>query len=233
MDESRFGDFKWRKPRLVPSLLEGLDARFFLEEYKKLIDEGEEALDVLKPNEKTGVIEGSNPFAVIFTNHILRSSGIRTATPREIESFLQQEVIEPSRVHTDTGIFLRAPEDRRNGDIAKSLYEQVTQRGIETPVLIPLTSLDIVFEEGSQYGFKLRLLPDAVTIPTHNLRAGNFSECNTGGIPIIRESGDRIVYADDSGVARYRNVGRDVVVQGGSFEGSSKAGRIIIVKEFN
>jgi len=224
-----FNDFKWKKPRVVPSFIEGGDARLFLREFNERANRynNPEALKVLSFDSEKGIVVGSNPFAVVLTNEILRT-GITTATPRQIEYFLESG-LHPSMIHADTALYLTGL-DRTNSFVAESLNRQIRERGFKESVLIPLTSLDL-FEEKDQLGFKLR--EDAEIIRTEFLEPGTFSQLNNDGVP-IRGKGNRILYANsDSGLKRYRHIGKDISVESGSLLGSSPVGKIIIVKEFN
>ncbi len=141
------------RPPMVSQIgfLEGDFGEAFLKEYQGRVKtdyNGNSVLDVLKYED--GVVKGSNPFAVVLANQILRQEGLRTATQADLEKVLRTGALNFKGTYQNTSLVLRTEEDNdydKNTPLAKNLAKQLKARGIkfgpENPVMIPLTGLEI------------------------------------------------------------------------------------------
>ena len=152
-------------PSFIPQIgfLEGDFGKDFMDEYKRMMEtdyKGSSKLNVLKYDE---VVRGSNPFAVVLANQILRQEGLRTATQADLEKALRIGW-NLRGTYEDTGLVLITEEDQdysRNTPLAKDLGSQLKERGIKfspkNPVVIPLTGLKLEnADNGYGLTFKLR-----------------------------------------------------------------------------
>ncbi|MEK9207277.1 MAG: hypothetical protein AAB922_02265 [Patescibacteria group bacterium] len=165
------------KPFEIPSFIlqigfmEGDFGRAFLEEYYRRVKadyKGNSVLDVLKY--ENDVVKGSNSFAVVLANQILRQEGLRTATQADLEKALKAGALNLRGTYEDTGLVLMAYADRdndRNNPLIKDLANQIRAKGIKfnskNPVIIPLTGLELQIADKyhNDYGLTFRLREDA------------------------------------------------------------------------
>src|SRR3989344_8991572 len=78
-------------------LLKGQFGKDFLQEYNGRVKrdyDNVSALKVLSFDDSKDQVVGSNPFAVVLANQILKPMGIRTATQAELEQILNQGTID-------------------------------------------------------------------------------------------------------------------------------------------
>src|SRR3989344_3254851 len=88
--------------------LQGDFGRAVLEEYQgrmKADYNNARALNVLSSSDN--LIVGSNPFAVVLVNQIIRGQGLRTATPAELERVLRVNALSLEGTYEDSVLVLR------------------------------------------------------------------------------------------------------------------------------
>jgi len=185
----------------VPGFLSGDFGRDFSEEYQGRMktDFGNaNVLNVLKDG------KGSNPYAVVLANQILRQVGLRTATPADIERILRQKSLDLSGVYVDTGLVLRS-EDEPNEYLAKDLIRQLGEQKL--PVMIPLVGLDLRVDSNAPNGLAFNVREDAEIVYDEilNSECGNFDSDDVDektGLPQKLKGGDRYFYTRNSGLSR-------------------------------
>jgi hypothetical protein len=225
-------------PQNIPQagFLEGNFGKAFLDEYQGRVKadyKDASALNVLRYD--SGVVKGSNPFAVVLANQILRQEGLRTSTQADLEKALRIKALELRGTYEDTGLVLRS-EDEPNTYLAKDLMNQVKARNKkqELPVMIPLTGLELRADSNSPHSLAFNLLEGAEIIyaPILN-KLGNFNSEDIDeitGLPKQTGQGNRTLYTRDSGLSRlylyrylYLNSNYDYLADSGD------GGRVVVV----
>ena len=215
MVETKTYDFNWQfpKPMVVATLLDGERMTDFLSEYNGRVDRdfnGNKNLKVYSLID--GVITGSNPFAVVLTNQIFGSQGIRTATPSDIARIIEGEIINLRRNYVDHSLVLRTQKDSynpNNDSLIAYLGNQLASRGLEfsadVPLIIPLNGLELELADNS-YGLTFKLREDAkiyeAPVLSNKNNGKRFSRADENGIPILDGAGDKVVYTRDDGLSR-------------------------------
>jgi hypothetical protein len=201
-------------PEFIPQagFLEGDFGKAFLEEYNGIVSadyNDNSNLNVL--SYRDNVVKGSNPFAVVLANQILRQEGLRTATQADLEKALKIGW-DLRGTYEDTGLVLRTEEDdyAKNTPLAKDLASQVKARDIKfsskNPVMIPLIGLELETAD-NQYGLTFKLKEDAEVYEAPILnKKGSFDSKDINekiGLPKkLSSSGDRTLYTRDFGLSR-------------------------------
>lgn len=162
------------------------------------------ALNVL--NYSDNVVTGSNPFAVVLVNQIVRENGMRTATPSDIEKALQAGV-NLNGTYEDTALVLRSKDDP-NSYLAKNVADQISARQkLKSPIMVPLAGFDLVKDTSSPHSLAFKLREDAQIIyaPILN-KDGNFTseaiDLETGLPKKVGTDGNRHLYVGSSGLSR-------------------------------
>jgi len=215
----------------------------FLEEYYRRVqaDYGSaSALNVL--SYRDGVVIGSNTFAVVHANQILREEGLRTATQADLEKALRTNALELRGTFEDTGLVLRSEEDKysKNTPIARDVARQITARGgmfsPENPVMIPLIGLELETAD-NHYGLTFRLREDAEVYEAPVLRKnGEFNSEDINektGLPRkTRSSGSRSLYTSDNGLSGlFLDDVLDLLSGKWDLGYSNDNGRVVVVRE--
>jgi len=232
-------------PKFIPQagFLEGDFGKAFLKEYNGRVKTDYNTnsnLNVLKYNDN--VVKGSNPFAVVLTNQILKQDGLGTATQADLERILRINALDLRGFYEDTALILRS-EDEPNKYLAKNLVEQVKSKFIflalrkkvgKTPIVIPLNGLELVNDSNSPYGltFKLTDKSELIYVPILNGKnhGKSFSETGKYGLPEKLGEGNRILYTRDLGLSRlYLDVDLGLGSYGRSLDDSSDSGRVVVV----
>jgi len=190
------------------------------------------ALNVL--NYSNDVVNGSNPFAVVLVNQIIRENGMRTVTPSDIEKALQAGV-NLSGTYEDTALVLRSKDDP-NSYLAKNVADQISLRQkLKSPVMVPLAGFDLVKDASSPHGlaFKLRDEAQIIYAPVLN-KDGNFTsediDLETGLPKKVGTKGNRHLYVRDSGLSgRYLIWSLDLWSDNVDLAGSNSGGRVCFV----
>ncbi len=225
-------------PEVIPvaNYLTGDFGKEALGEYKERASEdynNNRYLTVL--NFQDNVVKGSNPFAVILMNQVLAQEGIRTATPADLELILRTNALNLRNQYEDSALVLRSTDDP-NKYLAKDLEQQLKARGkVKYPLMIPLTSLELINDDNSNYKLTFKLRESSVIIYASQLAHENngkrFSETDEQGLPIFDLSGSRILYTRDSGLSRLGlggNLGLGSLWDG--LDDSSAGGRVVAVR---
>ena len=125
--------------------LEGDFGREFLQEYNRRVEEeygNNQVLRVL--TQEDNLVKGSNPFAVVLANQILREGGLRTATQPDLEMALISSALQLRETSVDTGLVLRSETDPNKylaSDLAKQLRARSVHPQFEYPILVDLKDL--------------------------------------------------------------------------------------------
>src|SRR3989304_9360456 len=111
--EKRLPQFKGKAlveiPENIPQagFLEGDFGKAFLDEYKGRVKSdynGNSKLDILRYGDN--IVKGSNPFAVVLANQILRQEGLRTASQADLEKALRVGTLNLIGTYEDTALVL-------------------------------------------------------------------------------------------------------------------------------
>jgi len=160
------------------------------------------ALGVLEYS--SGVVKGSNPYAVVLVNQILNENGMRTVTPADLEKALQAG-FNLSGTYEDSALVLRS-KDEPNSYLAKNLADQIGLRQkVKYPIMIPLNGFELITDPHAPQGLAFKLRDDAEIIyaPILN-KQGNFTSENIDlrtGLPKKVGEGNRFLYARNSGLS--------------------------------
>ena len=231
-------------PEFSPQIgfLGGDFGKAFLEEYlgrTKVDYEGNRVLNILKYD--NGIIKGSNPFAVVLANQILRQNGLRTATHADLERALKVSALSLRGTYEDTGLVLISEEDRdhsTNTYLAKDLAKQVKARGIKfspkNPAVIPLTGLELQTTQDNDYVLTFKLREDAEVYEAPILSEdGQFNSEDIDektGLPRKLGQGSRTLYVIDSGLSRLcLNGDLDLYSYSRYLDNSGDDGRVVVV----
>jgi len=225
-------------PKEIPSagFLVGDFGKEFLKEYNgkaKADYSNNSNLQVLNYDDK--IVKGSNDFAVVLANQILRQEGLRTATQADLEKILKINALDLRGTYKDSGLVLRS-EDGANKYLAQNLAKQLRARNKKTrfPVAINLADLELVNDKDSNYGlaFKLTERANPIYAPILN-KPGNFNSEDIDektGLPKQTKGGNRILYTRKDGLSglcllRDLNLGSN----GGDLASSDSGGRVVAV----
>lgn len=217
-----------------------------LKEYYKRVDseyEGNNALKVLFYDQENKVIEGSNPFAVILVNNIIKESdnNLRVAKPIDLERIIEVSPLDLREHFEDTALILRGTnkyEKNESKIIAKRLYKQIKARHGKPslPVMIPLSGLNLVKDKDSKYKLNFEINKDTEIIYAPQFRENNFtfSRTNSKGLPVPDFNGKRKVITPiwNDGIQRLfldDNLQLDTSSDG--LLNSDSRDRIIIIKD--
>ena len=227
-------------PAFIPSanFLEGDFGKAVLEEYQgraKADYANASALNVLSYD--NGVINGSNPFAVVLVNQIIGQEGLRTANQADLERVLRVNALPLRGQYEDSALVLRS-EDNPNEYLAKNLMVQIKARNpkAEMPAMVPLSGLELVADLNSPHklGFKLKENAQVFYDLSILNKDGNFSSEDIDvsiGLPKkTGDNGNRHLYTRNSGLSRLYLYGYlGVVSDSGSLAGSYGDGRVVVV----
>lgn len=166
-------------PADIPqAFLEGEFGRAVLDEYKGRVMAKYEDNRVLRVSNYEGsplnnnpdnLVIGSNPFAVVLVNEIIREQGLRTATQADLERILKANVLDLRGGYgryADSALILRS-ENEPNSYLAKKLAKQLKEvlgREYKLPIMINLCDIELEKDKNSNYGLAFRLREDAKPI---------------------------------------------------------------------
>lgn len=227
-------------------LTEGTNFRFLerdkdetvLEEYNQRISKdykGASALKVLSFADN--VLKGSNPFAFVLLNKILRNRGEWVARQVDLEKCLRENALDLKGTYGDSGLVLRS-DGEPNQYLARDLINQVKQKGsLQYPLMIPLEELDLRYDANSPHNLSFQLTGLTELIYTPQLDKANhlkkFNHSDEKGLPVFEDSGSRTLYSNEAGglcrLVRDRDL--DLYARGGSLAGSVGGGRVIVCAE--
>ncbi len=209
-----------------------------LQEYNGRAEKDYNNSDALKVLSYDGVVKGSNPFAVVLVNQIIRKQGLRTATQADLEKILKTNAINLRGFYEDSALVLRS-EDNPNPYLANHLLGQAEQKLKmnlkKMPLMIPLNGLELVNDSNSPYNLAFKLREDAEIIHTPILNKANsdFSSENINeetGLPRKLGEGNRRLCTRNSGLSRlylYRYL--DLDSSGDDLADSGGDGRVVVV----
>ena len=159
--------------------------------------------------ESNGLVVGSNPFAVVLADQILREEKLRVATQADLEKALRLQTLDLSGTYEDTGLVLRSeayPNSYLAGDLTKQLRARDPK--VQYPVLLNPRDLSLRLDAASPYDLAFKLREDASPVYALVLNSPNgskFSSLNideSTGLPKQVGEGDRVLYTRDSGLSR-------------------------------
>ncbi len=223
--------------------LEGDFGKAFLEEYNGRVSadyNDNSNLNVLRYD--NNVVKGSNPFAVVLANQILRKEGLRVANQADLEKILRINALDLYGFYEDTALVLRT-ETNPNKYLAKNLAKQVKSKFIfsalrkkvgKTPIVIPLNGLGLVSDSNSPYGLTFKLTDESELIYAPILdgkdeRNKRFSETDEYGLPEKLGEGNRTLYTIDSGLSGLYLDGDGVYSGLDRLASSYSGGKVVIV----
>jgi|SRR3989344_2923252 len=230
-------------PKTIPQadFLQGDFGREVLEEYQGRVKADYENLRVLNVlADSSNLIVGSNPFAVVLINQVIREEGLRTATLADLERILKVGALQLKGTYEDSGLVLRTDGDsyQRNDYLAKDLTYQVKARGkSKMPVMISLTDLDLAKDEKSPYGlaFKLRDDSNIIYAPVLNKETSRFDSKDIDektGLPKKLGKGNRNFYTRQGGLSGLDlNGSLNVVSDWDDLDSSDSGGRVVVVSD--
>lgn len=225
------GSFNWRvPPTIVPSFVQGKDAKALYDKVKETIKDG------LWYND--GVMEGSSTFSSARTDSELRPLGIRVATLADLSNSEVMEIIK-GRHYSDTpAIVFRSMEDcyEPNKILIKTFAPLVEQKAgkLEFPCLV--TGFDVVPSEDKGYGLEIVARDDFAVRKDERLagkyHGSNFSDVDEFGLPKFDKKGSRTWYARDEGLSRLY-LYRDLILVSyiGDLSYSDDIGRVVLVRD--
>ncbi len=221
------------------SFLEGDFAETILREYNNLVQnqyQNASALNVLSFEDN--VVKGSNPFAFVLLNKILREHGKWIARPSDLERVLETGVIDLKRTYGDSGLVLR-DDNSKNEYLAKQLGEQIRQKGYsieEDTIMMPLAGLDIKYDSKSPHNLSFQLTDYSEIITASQLNKSNhgkkFNKGDEKGLPIFEDNGSRTLYSNENGLCRlYRYWSLDLDAGDDGLASSDSDGRVVVCAE--
>ncbi len=230
-------------PAFIPQIgfLEGDFGRAFLEEHQGRAGSdynGNSALNVLGYN--GNVVTGSNPFSVVLANQILKQEGLRTASQADLETAMRIGAMNFRGTYEDTALVLRTEDDKdysRNTPLARDLGRQLKERGVKfgakSPLIIPLTDLDLQKAE-NDYGLTFKLREDAEVYEAPILtKEGKFNSEDIDertGLPKQVKGGNRTLYSRNSGLSGlFLGLGLGLGSGNWGLDYSSVDGRVVLV----
>lgn len=229
-----------REPKIeLADFLVGPFGEAVLEEYQGRAEadyDNNPKLNVLEY--KDGVVIGSNPFAVTLVNQIVSQERLRTATPSDLEEILRfnRPDLDLRNYYEDSALVLR-PGDGPNPYLAVNLASQIRSRNpnFQFPVMIPLSSLELVKDPDSSYGLSFKLREDAQVIYApqldHKNEGKRFNETDEKGLPIFNKDGTRILYTRQDGISRLSLRGDlDLDSDDDGLAYSDEPGRVVVVR---
>ena len=195
-------------------------------------------LKVLNWDSKNEVVVGSNPFAVVLMNKILAEEGLRTATQIDLERIIGSYPFFLMQNNEDTGLVLR--EWGQSRYIENSLRAQIKARNVlsKTPIMIPLTELDLVKDKESPYRLTFKLKDSANIF--YDLSILNkdvffyYDPSNIkSGLPFVEDnSSGRYLCIRNDGLARFSmNSTLNIDTSSIRFSLSDNENRIVIIKD--
>lgn len=236
------GDFSWRVPRVRGSFIDGPDAEELLKEFNGKADADYRGNSILKVlTYDRGIVKGSNPFAVVLINQLLRANDlpIRTATPADLGSFVDSGMLPLRGYSEDVALVVRTGKDsyEPNVSLTQDLVKQLKARGVtpkaKNPIMIPLDGLDLV-NANNPYGLAFKLGNYAEFIKAPPLVGKNhlkrFLRTGGTGLPLFNIEGNRVLYTSKDALSRlYLDTDLGLRSRWGELDDSSLGGRIVLV----
>ena len=219
------------------SFLGGADGERIFKEYQARANRDYQTNPVLnKLTFSDNLVKGSNPFAFVLLNQILREEGRWVARPEDLEKCLSDVALDLKDTYGDSALVLRGNGDP-NEYLAKQLESQIRQRGnFQYPIMIPLVGLNLKSDSDSPHGlgFELTASAELVYAPQfeHKNNSAKFNNADGKGLPIFDENGSRTLYTGEGGLRRlFRNWDLDLGARYGDLAVSSGGGRVVVCRE--
>ena len=193
------------------NFLKGDFGKAFLEEYKGRVKSdynNNPVLNVL--NYKDGIVKGSNSYAVVLANQILKQEGLRTATQADLEKILKINALDLKGMDIDTGLVLRN-EDGLEKYLVRDLSKQIKEKGYEfpkVPLVIWLNELNLENDKKSHTGLRFKLSENCKPFYVQILKKGGafLSEDideETGLPKKLSRGGNRYLFVKHYGLSRF------------------------------
>lgn len=184
-----------------------------------------------------GIVHGSNPFAAVLVDMIVRPQA-RIATPPDLQVILnsRRKVADPVHVrggYKDAAFVLRSVKEP-NSYLAESFAEQLDPK-TEWPVVIYLSGLELVKDRQSPCGLNFKFTSETRTFHAAVLsqKSGHFSNDVVDpatGLPARIEGTGRYFYGMEEGLARlYVGRGSSIDTIWEELGNSQVDGRTVIV----
>lgn len=226
-----------KMPRSVLStnFLEGDFGKAVLKEYEERAEADYRNASVLREvlSYSDGVVKGSNTFAVVLVNQIIRKEGLRTATPADLEKILETNILNLSGFYGNSALVLRS-ESEPNSYFARGLAKQLKSRGIKlnNPKPIPLAYLTLRNDKNSCYNLTFIVNENAKIIDMPALRTEineRLFKIDGGSLTkaLFRASARKM---NDSGLRDvYFGTNLSLNYNGIALSGSNEGGRVVVV----
>ena len=177
------------------------------------------------------IVKGSNPFAVVLVNEIIREQDLRTVNQVDLEKILKLNILNLRGKYVDSALVLRS-ENELNSYLARDLLRQLPNNQ-ELPVMIPLCGLELRKDDKSNYGLAFNLTDNKKLIynPLLN-KSGNFlsEDLDGNGLPKKLGKGNRYFFGRDTGLTRvYLDDDLDLISVNEFLDDSDDEVRIVIV----
>ncbi len=234
------------------SFLQGNFGKQFLEEYNKRVEKDyadAPVLKVLSWNDVENVVAGSNPFAVVLINEMLKPQGIHTATQADLEHIVRGNLLLLKGHYEESALVWRSNANP-NGYLAKVIAAQCNGfPGLRVSLkdksayVFPLHTLSLYKNSSSPHtlSFKVTDPPSIVEAPILMSTSGKYiSDTDfdlTRGLPTqVFDSAksvlipNRQLYTRDSGLSRlYLGGNLYVVSNNDGLAYSDDDGRVVLV----
>jgi hypothetical protein len=192
-------------------------------------------LRVLKVS--SGVVHGSNPFAVCLADMIVRPQ-VRVATLVDLQAILDSKGKVASSVplrggYKDAALALRSIK-QPNAYLAEHLAEQLGAR-FEWPAVVELSGMELIKDDKSPcgLGFRVTERTRAFHAPVLTEKSGHFSNDlidRSNGLPERIEGAGRYFYGVEGGLSRiYLGRGSSIDTIWDELGNSQADGRIVLV----
>ncbi|MBW2982601.1 hypothetical protein KY343_06985 [Candidatus Woesearchaeota archaeon] len=222
------------------SFLEGDFGRQVLEQYNQLVQgEYQNASALQKLSFDDNVVKGSNPFAFVLLNRVLKDHGKWVARPVDLERALERDAINLRGTYGDSGLVLRSENDP-NGYLASNLVSQLRSKGYNVGgdvIMIPLAGLELRYDASSPHNLVFQLTDSSEIITASQLNESNhnkkFNKGDERGLPIFEDEGSRTLYSNESnGLCRLcRDGDLDLGAGSGVLAYSYGDGRVVVCAE--
>jgi hypothetical protein len=196
-------DFKWVKPEVIPSFLQGKDAREIYRHTKGIRTEE------MGYDSKDKLIYGSTPFLAARVDTLVRPLGLRVTTLRDLIRPEVMEMIEGEYYSDTPALIARSetdPDYLKNNPILEMLMNEAAKRHEKLPFMV--TGFDVAPNPKDKEGYGIKLIPrDDFKLVTDKrfgwgYHGKRFSRVDKQGLPSFDENGTRTWYARRVGLSR-------------------------------
>lgn len=230
------GNFNFIVPTVVPSFVQGEDAKALYDKVRETIKSG------VWYDENSKTMRGSSTFLAARVDNIVRNlgNGIRVASLADLSRPEIMEMVRGRHYSDAPAVVLRSIRDsyEPNNALIRSLVSKIEQRmgRLELPVLV--TGFDVVPSDEKGYGLKLFPREDFAVLHDERLsekyNGHKFSIVDENGLPIFDKKGNRTWYARDSGISRLYLDGGLSLGSGYvdyNLANSDEDGRVVLVRD--